>query len=137
MLVVKAERLGAAATQTDLAELMNARGFSWRQSTVNRIETGLRPITWDEAVALAALLRIDLGVAAETRDALLIRRDDLRRQADDVNKQWLAAEQQLAELDEREERISLDEYMQTKFMETVAKQAAKPAARAKKQRKAR
>src|SRR5947207_2940836 len=116
---------------------MNARGFSWRQSTVNRIETGLRPITWDEAVALAALVRIDLGVAAETRDALLIRRDDLRRQADDVNKQWLAAEQQLAELDEREERISLDEYMQTKFMETVAKQAAKPAARAKKQRKAR
>jgi transcriptional regulator with XRE-family HTH domain len=134
--IVKARRLEAGGTQTDLAELMTKRGFSWRQSTVNRIETGLRPITWDEAVMLASLLSIDLAEAANTRERLLAKIADIDRQGEQTFKQLseqkLVLEQQLAELDEREERISLHEHAQTKAMELIARKNPKPAAKTKK-----
>ena len=49
-------RAVAGLTQTDLAEAMSARGCSWQQQTVLRIEKGARPLKFEEADALAAVL---------------------------------------------------------------------------------
>lgn len=48
-------------SQSALARVMQAAGFSWQQTTVSRTEAGQRPIPFAEAVALAALLNIDLS----------------------------------------------------------------------------
>lgn len=53
---VKAGRQLKKWTQTDLAREMKARGFSFHQQTVQRIEDGERSVKLDEAYALAEIL---------------------------------------------------------------------------------
>lgn len=53
------EKLGM--TQDEVADAMNARGFSMRQSTIAKIEGAQRPVRVSEAVALAAVLHADLA----------------------------------------------------------------------------
>lgn len=49
-------------TQTDVAKAMSKQGFSFHQPTVQRIESGERPIRLDEARAIAEILHSDVGV---------------------------------------------------------------------------
>jgi transcriptional regulator with XRE-family HTH domain len=130
--LVKLLRLQAGATQTDLAELMTGRGFSWHQSTVNRVETGLRPITWDEAVALASLLRINLAAAANTRDQLYARGVEIHDEQRALAEELVSVEERIREIDQRPERIDMYEYMHRKQIELIAKQNPAPAPKAKK-----
>lgn len=53
-------------SQQDLVDAMNELGVRWYQTTVGRIETGGRNVTWDEAVVVAVVLDLDLnGLAAQ------------------------------------------------------------------------
>jgi len=70
------EELGM--TQLQVAREMTARGIVMRQSTIAKIEAGLRPVRVNEAVMLAAVLRTSLaGLLADParRDALSEARD--------------------------------------------------------------
>lgn len=55
-------QLRGGISQSRLAELMTARGFSWHQTTVAKTETGERPLRLTEALALADELGVDLTV---------------------------------------------------------------------------
>jgi transcriptional regulator with XRE-family HTH domain len=120
--IVRLRRAGAGWTQADLGERMTEHGLSWRQSTVNRIETGLRPITWNEAVTLAALLDIDLSTAADT-DEQKLRNETaaLAREIDHDREQlaakvarWHLMSRQLLDLDTTDEQAALIEQVTTK-----------------------
>ncbi|HLS13152.1 MAG TPA: helix-turn-helix transcriptional regulator [Beutenbergiaceae bacterium] len=52
-------RAAKGLTQSEVAKLMVARGFSWRQTTVAKTEAAERPIRVNEAAALA----LSLGVS--------------------------------------------------------------------------
>lgn len=49
-----------AMTQTDLANAARAQGLPFYQQTIQRIETGQRPVRLDEAYIIAAVFQIDL-----------------------------------------------------------------------------
>ena len=62
--VIRNARIAIGWSQQKLAAAMTDEGFGWYQSTVNRVETGGRELTWYEVVALAQLLGFDLDKAA-------------------------------------------------------------------------
>lgn len=63
------ERKRRGMSQSALGRAMQVAGFSaWRQMTVKRIEDGLRPLHFDEAIAIASLLNIDLAEFKVTLD---------------------------------------------------------------------
>jgi hypothetical protein len=68
---------------------MQARGFRWYQTTVNRVETGARTISFDEAAALALALDFDLSALA----------------ASDLNRALDTHQQLYLEVAEQEERL--------------------------------
>src|SRR5579859_7645640 len=76
------EKLGM--TQAEVAREMSARGPAMRQSTIAKIEGGQRPVRVNEAVMLAAVLRVPLadllaGPGQQDRgDALAAARDEER-----------------------------------------------------------
>lgn len=47
-------------TQTRLAEAMSTRGHAWHQQTVVKTEKGLRPVRFEEALALADILHVEV-----------------------------------------------------------------------------
>jgi transcriptional regulator with XRE-family HTH domain len=51
-------------TQEQIARAMSEAGFGWVQNTAFRVERGQRDVRFGEAVALAAMLNIDLMQAA-------------------------------------------------------------------------
>lgn len=53
-------RQAAGVSTRQLGARMQELGFAWHQSTVIRTESAERPVRLDEAVALAALLNINL-----------------------------------------------------------------------------
>ena len=53
-------RKQAGLTQNDVIEMMNLRGFKWHQSTLYKIETGQRDITFLEGLRLCAVYDIDI-----------------------------------------------------------------------------
>lgn len=55
---LRALREGAEMTQGQLAERMTQLGFSMHQTAIAKIERGQRPVSLNEAVALAAALRV-------------------------------------------------------------------------------
>lgn len=110
--IVKGRRAWSGWTQADLAEQMNAHGFSWHQSTVNRVETGLRPFTWDEAVTLAVLLDLDLSTAADEQQRLRSEHAEVVRQIAELG-------EQLQTLSKRESDI----YKQLEAMDITDEQA--------------
>lgn len=61
--IIRHHRHAARLSQEKLAAEMTAEGFRWYQSTVNKVETELRIVNWDEAVALASILEFDLAEA--------------------------------------------------------------------------
>lgn len=72
---VQAARKDAGVGQVQLAEAMSVRlATPWQQSTVTKVETGRRPLKFDEAIALASELGVTLdwlaGQAPTTEDAL-------------------------------------------------------------------
>jgi transcriptional regulator with XRE-family HTH domain len=122
--LVKLRRNQAGATQTDLANLMTGRGHSWHQSTVNRIENGQRPITWDEAVTLASILDIDLSQAARSESWLLDKLVELSLQRAETDRQYVAYEQQLHDLRGRDEGIRMWENVNRPLEDIIADHAA-------------
>jgi hypothetical protein len=75
---------------------MSSVGSAWYQSTVNRIETGGRTVTWDEAVALSTLLDFDLTEAAgEDLDLVLAQ---YRRQRAEFEALWQRSVERVIEL---------------------------------------
>jgi transcriptional regulator with XRE-family HTH domain len=99
--IVRGRRLTSGTTQADLAERMNEHGFSWHQTTVNKIENGLRPITWDEAVALGTLLDLDLSACADDVQRLEAEWRELDRQCDVAEVQFRRVLQRRTEVEER------------------------------------
>jgi transcriptional regulator with XRE-family HTH domain len=51
-------------SQEKLAVAMTNCGHDWYQSTVHKVESGQRTISWDEAVAVAQVLKFHLSEAA-------------------------------------------------------------------------
>jgi transcriptional regulator with XRE-family HTH domain len=80
--VVRQRREAYGWTQAELADRVNDFELSWHQSTVNKVETGLRPVTWDEAVVLAPVLGFSLAdAAADDEQRLMERYSRLREEA--------------------------------------------------------
>ena len=52
---LRALRAITGLSQTQLAEAMSARGYSWQQQTVLKIEKGARPLRFEEADALTSV----------------------------------------------------------------------------------
>lgn len=76
----------AGRTQTDLAKALTARGFPFHQPTVQRIETGLRPVRLGEAYAIAEELGVSLsamtsGGSTASAAAMRLAVESLRRKA--------------------------------------------------------
>lgn len=68
---MKRHREWIELTQTEFARMMKARGFAFHQQTVQRIESGERPIRLDEAFAIAELLGATVvGMARDTAPGL-------------------------------------------------------------------
>ncbi|RAY13610.1 hypothetical protein DPM19_18195 [Actinomadura craniellae] len=51
--MLRGMRTARGLSQEDVAQMMTAAGFSWRQTTVAKTEAGARPVRLNEAVALA------------------------------------------------------------------------------------
>jgi len=76
----KIRREQAGHSQSELARQMKQRGFNWHQATVNRTESGERPLRVDEALTLATIIGLPLpGNDPELSDELTTAR---RRIAD-------------------------------------------------------
>jgi transcriptional regulator with XRE-family HTH domain len=58
-------RQSEGLTQADVAQAMAERGFPMHQQTILKIEKGLRPLRLAEALALAEVLKMDLGLFSE------------------------------------------------------------------------
>ncbi|MHA3723474.1 helix-turn-helix domain-containing protein [Leucobacter sp. HY1910] len=56
---VRSVREAKGMSQTDLAGYMNARGFDFKQQTLNKIEKGQRRVSAAELVALASSLGVE------------------------------------------------------------------------------
>lgn len=82
---VKLRRELLEMTQTDLAKQMKRRGFAFHQQTIQRIESGDRPIRLDEAFMLAEILQSRLSTMTSSPDAglgdLVYAIDRLRRES--------------------------------------------------------
>ena len=65
-LVIRRQREQMGWSQEDLAETLGQYGVRWYQSTVNRVESGGRTVTWDEAIVICAALGLDLVAAARS-----------------------------------------------------------------------
>ena len=52
-------RISAGKSQGQLAAEMSGLGFEWHQSTVNKIETGIRKLAASEVIPLGTLLGVD------------------------------------------------------------------------------
>jgi transcriptional regulator with XRE-family HTH domain len=98
---VREARKAAGVGQVELAAAMSTGpDMTWRQSTVTAVETGRRPLRFDEAVALSRELGVTLdwlaGQAPTTEDGL--RR--WAREADDrLNRARAALDELVAERD--------------------------------------
>ena len=65
---VRAIRDNLGMTQAEVAKEMSARGHPMRQSTIAKIEAAQRPVRVNEAVTLAAILRVSLADLLADRD---------------------------------------------------------------------
>jgi transcriptional regulator with XRE-family HTH domain len=61
-------RKAAGWSQADIANQLTLRGLSFQQPTVLKVERGSRPLKFEEAVAIADILGIDLAVLAQQID---------------------------------------------------------------------
>lgn len=59
---LRENRTAARLSQRELAEEMQAEGFDWHQTTVQRVETGKRSVRLSEAVVIARILGITLDL---------------------------------------------------------------------------
>jgi transcriptional regulator with XRE-family HTH domain len=57
---VRALRDHQGISQAALARAMKERGHSWYQATVHRVESGVQPVSIEEATGLAAILGVPL-----------------------------------------------------------------------------
>jgi transcriptional regulator with XRE-family HTH domain len=55
-------------SQEELARRMSEFGFSWRQTTVAKVENAQRPLRLNEAAALAAVFDVDLSEMLRSLD---------------------------------------------------------------------
>lgn len=56
-------RKAAKLSQAGLVEAIRAAGIEgWHQTTLSRVEAGKRPVSIDEAIAIADILETDLGL---------------------------------------------------------------------------
>ncbi|QOC27425.1 helix-turn-helix transcriptional regulator [Microbacterium hominis] len=75
---VKDQREAVGMTQTDLARAMRERGFGFHQQTVQRVESGERPVRLDEAFSIAEILGVPLDALA-SNERLQRAQSELRR----------------------------------------------------------
>lgn len=68
------KRERARLSQTDVAELMRNAGYSFQQQTIVKLENGSRPLRFNEAMDMAAILHIDVRELA-TEPAVLAARN--------------------------------------------------------------
>jgi transcriptional regulator with XRE-family HTH domain len=109
----RAARLDSGLSQARLAALMSDLGYAMVQQTINRIESGERDVTIDEAVALAGLLgmRVDeMTLPSELRIAgvqlALAERDykEAEQRCIEAERAWQAARRRVEELEGKVER---------------------------------
>lgn len=61
-------RKAAGMSQAELAHELTARGFSWVQQTVVRVENGSQPLKLEEAAAVGKVLGVDLSVLSQSAE---------------------------------------------------------------------
>lgn len=91
-LSLRATRRSLGLSQGAVADLMNEFGFSWRQTTVAKIETGGRPVLFREAACLARIFKKDIGQFLSSSTPL----DDL---ASEMHAETQRAEKHVIELE--------------------------------------
>ncbi len=88
-------------SQAEVARRMGAYGYRWHQTTVGRIESGDRPLRFNEVIHVAALFGvspIQFFVPNTTPERL---KDDIRASEDGRDQVAKQLEEARAELDER------------------------------------
>lgn len=100
---MREERTGSSVSQGELAERISRRlGYKVDGSSVTRMETGTRKVRIEEAVAIAAELRVPLSALLRSRSAL---DEEIDRLRDDLAlAEWRASK---AEDELREARESV------------------------------
>jgi transcriptional regulator with XRE-family HTH domain len=58
-------RKAADLSQADLAEMLSGRGLPFQQQTILKVEKGTRPLRFEEALAIAQILRINVASLSE------------------------------------------------------------------------
>ncbi|MFJ4999890.1 helix-turn-helix transcriptional regulator [Microbacterium sp. NPDC088619] len=84
---MKSAREAIGMTQTDLAHRLKDMGLPFHQQTVQRVETGLRPVRLDEAFAIAMVLGvIDMKDMVDTETSVTLEavRGHMRRHRRDL-----------------------------------------------------
>jgi transcriptional regulator with XRE-family HTH domain len=61
-------RRAAGMSQAELAYELTARGFSWVQQTVVRVENGSQPLKLEEAEAVGKVLGVDVSVLSQSAE---------------------------------------------------------------------
>jgi transcriptional regulator with XRE-family HTH domain len=61
-------RKAAGMSQAQLAHELTARGYSWVQQTVVRVENGSQPLKLEEAIAVGKALGVDVSVLSQSAE---------------------------------------------------------------------
>jgi transcriptional regulator with XRE-family HTH domain len=107
-LLVRRRREEMGWSQEDLAGILGQYGVRWYQSTVNRVESGGRTVSWDEAIVICAALEIDLVEAAQgdlDHATAVRRRAEARKQSLEQQLRDSHAELAVAVKQEQEARV--------------------------------
>jgi hypothetical protein len=105
--LVRERREDLGLSQGALITAMEPYGFGWYQSTLTRLESGTRMVTFDEAVALAAVLDFDLNEAGGI-GPMKARRRELQERLKEAEAQAVQLRREVAEADE-----AIRKYQQT------------------------
>ncbi|WP_158564199.1 helix-turn-helix domain-containing protein [Jiangella anatolica] len=110
-------------TQEQLANRMSTAGYPMHQVTVGKLETGRRPTSVGEVVALAAIFEVDPGELIRFPSA---------GDGDDAAMARMRAQQELRELDHRIDRMNVElDLLQERRAEAAAQLARAEAAEAR------
>ena len=102
-------RIATGLSQQAIADAMNERGFSWRQTTVAKTEAADRPVLFPEVLTLSQILGRDLNYFLTNRIALDDLKDQLARDIEAARERVRLAEETLYSARVEESRIMIQQ----------------------------
>lgn len=120
---VRRLREARGITQERLTELLGETGHEMHQSTLAKLERGVRPITAGEIASLAEIFEVPVGfLFARPDDGFLSKRAEVQEKLDFAVEQWTAASERVARAMElmgryRAELEALDDQLRADYGE--------------------